>query len=364
MDKRDYYEVLGIGRDADADAIKKAYRRLAMKYHPDRNAGDKESEAKFKELQEAYSCLSDEQKRAAYDRFGHAAFEGMNGAGGGDPGFSSFFDDVFSEFFGGGGSGGRRSTKRQRVFDIELSFEEMMRGCQKEIRLDLGQICDECNGNGAAPGSRPTVCSSCGGNGQIRVQRGFFTLQQTCSRCNGQGKTIGKPCHSCGGSGKTRKSRQLSVSLPAGVSDGALVRVNVADSEEEILLRPSVRPHPLFVRDGDDLHIEIPVSITTAALGGDIQIPSGVGGKIKLNVPEGIQSGQVLRLAARGVPNVRSKRNGNLLCHIIVETPVKLTDKQKKLLRVFDDSLSEKKHSPKGESWLDKVKGILADVTE
>jgi molecular chaperone DnaJ len=358
MGKRDYYEVLGVGRDADADAIKKAYRRLAMRHHPDRNAGDKAAEAKFKEIQEAYSCLADEQKRGAYDQFGHAAFEGMgNGAGGAGAGFDNFFDDIFGNFFGGNGAGGRQ--RRQRVLDLELSFEEMARGCEKQIRLGMPQSCDNCGGNGAAPGSKPQRCGACGGNGQVRIQRGFFTVQQTCPKCRGRGKTIDKPCPNCGGNGRVEKERRLSVSLPAGIQDGALVRVD-AGGEEEILLRPSVRPHPLFRRHNDDLHIEIPVSVGVAALGGEALAPTIGGGKISLNIPAGTQSGQTLRVNGRGIPNMRSGRAGAMYCRIAVETPVNLSEKQKKLLREFDDSLKNK-HSPNGASWLDKLKDMLGE---
>lgn len=358
MAKPDYYKVLGVDKGADASAVKTAYRRLAMKYHPDRNAGDSKSEEKFKEIQEAYSCLSDEQKRAAYDRFGHAAFESGGGGGAHGADFSSVFDDVFSDFFGGQKSGG--NSRRQRVLDIPLTFEEMVNGCEKTIRLSLPQNCDACAGSGAAKGGKARRCATCGGAGAVQSQRGFFAFQQTCPACRGKGSTIDKPCTTCSGNGKVMKERNLSVKLPAGVEDGTMLRLKV-DGGDEIFLRPSVTPHPLFQRDGDDLHIEIPVSITTAILGGKVAVPSVTGGKIQVSIPEGIQSGQLLRVPGCGVPHVRTpKRRGSILCHIVVETPVNLSAKQKELLQEFDNSLKNK-HSPKGNSWLDKVKDLFTD---
>lgn len=351
--------MLGVERHADADAIKRAYRRLAMKYHPDRNAGDSTAEKKFKEVQEAYSCLSDAEKRAAYDRFGHAAFDGgMGGGGGGGAEFSHFFDNVFSEFFGGGGG---RSSRQQQVLDIELSLEEMAEGCRKDIRLTLPQDCDSCKGSGGAPGFRLKVCPTCGGDGQVRVQSGFFSVQQTCRDCRGAGRAIDKPCAACGGKGKVRKPRRLSVNIPAGIEDGTLLRINANGngSGSDILLRPSAKSHPLFTRRGDDLHIEIPLTISTAALGGEINVPSLKGGRIQVSIPPGIQSGQILRVAQRGVPNVHSRRRGSLMCHILVETPVNLSKKQKELLREFESSLKD--NSPKEKSWLEKAKALFSE---
>lgn len=358
MAKRDYYEVLGIERGADASAIKAAYRRLAMKHHPDRNPGDAAAEGKFKEVQEAYSCLSDEQKRAAYDRFGHDAFEG-GGAGGG-PGFSSFFEDVFSDFFGGGGAA-QRDTRRQRVIDINLTFEEMATGCEKEIRVTLPSACEDCGGSGAAEGTAAETCSDCGGQGQVRVQRSVFTLQQTCPTCRGKGRTIKNPCRSCGGGGKVSKAHHLQVNIPAGIDDGALVRVNIDGHADELFIRPSIASHPLFMRDGDDLHIKIPISMITAALGGEVVTPSVKGGKLKVDIPAGVQNGQRLRVPSCGLPNVRSGRRGNLLCHIAVEVPIKLNSEQKELLKKFEKSMKSARQSPQEQSWLDKAKQFFTE---
>ena len=355
MAKRDYYNVLGVERAADEDTIKRAYRRLAMKHHPDRNAGDATAEAKFKEVQEAYACLSDSDKRAAYDRFGHDAFENGMGRGGTGPDFSNFFDNVFGDFFGGGGA----QTRRQRVLDMELSLEEMVEGCKKDIQLTLPKDCDRCNGSGGAPGFRLKTCPTCGGDGQVRVQTGFFSVQQTCRDCRGAGRTIDKPCRQCGGKGKTMKPRRLSVDIPAGIEDGTLLRISAGDLDDEILLRPSAKAHPLFTRRGDNLHIEIPLSMTMAALGGAIHVPSIKGGKIKINIPAGTQNGQVLRVPERGVPNLRSQRRGGLMCHLYVETPVKLNKEQRELLQQFDNSL--KNNSPKERSWLEKAKGFFTE---
>ncbi|MCH9705820.1 MAG: molecular chaperone DnaJ [Proteobacteria bacterium] len=361
MAKRDYYEVLGVEQSADAAAIKTAYRRLAMKFHPDRNAGDDTAEGKFKEVQEAYACLSDEQKRAAYDRFGHEAFDGGMGGGGGDPGFSSFFEDVFSDFFSGGGGGGRQQARRQQVLDISLTFEEMAAGCEKEIRINMPTDCEECNGRGAKKGSAPVTCSTCGGNGQVRVQRGVFTLQQACPTCRGAGQIIKNPCTACNGKGKVSKARHLQVNFPAGISDGALVRVDVKNnSNEELYIRPNIGKHPLFIREGDDVHLEIPISVTTAGLGGEIITPSVKGGKLEVKIPAGVQSGQVLRMNGGGLPNVRSGRRGNLLCHISVEVPINLNSEQKELLRKFEKSL-KKNHSPKEQSWIKKAKQFFTE---
>ena len=364
MAKRDYYEVLGLQKGADAAAIKTAYRRLAMKHHPDRNPDDPQAEAKFKEVQEAYACLSDSQKRAAYDQFGHGAFEGGMGGEGG-PGFSSFFDDIFSDFFGGAGGrgpgGGAQRARRQRVMDMDLTFEEMAVGCEKEVRITLPSDCDACAGTGAEEGATVKTCTACDGHGQVRVARGPFTLQQTCSKCNGEGKVVDKPCRPCNGSGKVNKSRHLQINIPAGVQDGALVRVSMDGSEDELFIRPNVGKHPLFVRDGSNLHIEIPVSIATAALGGEVVTPSVKGGKIKVNIPAGVQNGQVLRVPSCGLPDPRTDRRGNMLCHIAVEVPVRLNSEQKELLRKFDESLKREDHSPKEQSWLDKAKQFFTE---
>lgn len=368
MARRDFYEVLGVARDADSAEIKKAYRKLAMKYHPDRNAGDDAAGEKFKEVQEAYSCLSDSQKRARYDQFGHAGIDGSGGGGGGfgggSPFSSSVFEDVFSDFFGGGGGRAQTRQRRQRVFDIQIDFAEMAEGCKKDIRIELPQDCTDCNGSGAHADSKVVACSKCHGSGQVRVSRGPFTLQQTCPACHGAGRTHSSPCRKCRGSGKTTRNRRLSVAIPAGIDNGTPLRVNVDGTDDEIYLRVGVNPHPLFRRDDhNNLHVDIPVSMTLAALGGDIYLPSLQGKKIKVSVPEGVQSGQRLRVADRGLPNPHYPReSGDLYCRIVVETPVNLTAKQKALLREFDSGLKSKtKHAPKESGWLDRVKKLFTE---
>ena len=357
MNKRDYYSVLGVERNADTDAIKRAYRKLAMKHHPDRNPGNKVAEERFKEVQEAYACLSDDEKRSAYNRFGHAAFEGSGRASPG-PDFSSFFGDVFSDFFGGGG--GRRPQRQQRVLEMDITFEEMVSGCQKDIRLALPVDCRQCDGSGSADGAGPSTCGACGGGGQTRVQHGPFAFAQTCQRCGGSGRVISDPCDSCDGSGKVQTEKKVSVNIPAGIQEDNLLRINVEGVGDELFLRVSIRPHPLFKRHGDDLHLEIPVSIVTAALGGEVTVPTVKGGHLSVTIPGGVQSGQVLRMSGAGVPNLRSGRRGNLMCQVTVETPVNLSAKQKDLLRELDDSLKNK-HEPKKKSWLDQVKDLFTD---
>ena len=363
MSKADYYQTLGVARDADKATIKQSYRRLAMKYHPDRNPDDKTAEDKFKTVQEAYDVLSDPQKKEAYDRFGHAAFDGAGpGPGGGD--FSSVFDDLFSDFFGGNRSRQRQEQPRQRVLSIRLSFEESINGCHKEIKLTDPIDCDACHGSGAEPGSRPTDCDTCHGSGQIRINRGPFIMQQTCGTCGGSGKIISSPCHRCQGSGSRRNSRKVSVKIPAGIQDGETIRLNVdGGGRIQYYLRAHVDSHPLFERDGDNLHISIPVSMAVAALGGHVEAPTPSGGKIKITVPPETQTGAILRLRGRGAPSPRGLPAGDMLCHILLETPVNLTEKQKNLLRDFDDSLKKKhsRHSPREKSWLEKAKELFAD---
>ncbi|MGI9307104.1 MAG: molecular chaperone DnaJ [Gammaproteobacteria bacterium] len=354
--KRDYYEVLGVPRDADGAAIKQSYRRLAMKYHPDRNPEDGTAEEKFKTLQEAYAVLSDAEKKAAYDRFGHAAFEQGGGARGSD--FSSVFDDLFSDFFGGGAR-----APRQRVISLRLRFEEAFNGCKKELRLNEPSVCVSCHGEGGAPGEKMTECPKCGGSGSVRTNRGFFTMQQTCGRCRGRGKVFRTPCPECGGEGVRRTARTIAVKIPAGIQDGETIRLNISGVEDHFHLRVQVAEHPLFKRDGDNLHIAIPVSMTAAALGGQVEAPTPGGGKVKITVPPETQSGAVLRLRGRGAPNVRGNPPGDLLCRIFVETPVNLTAAQKKLLRSFEESVKKKqeRHSPQEKSWLEKAKAFFDD---
>ncbi len=355
MSKRDYYEVLGVEQSADADTIKKSYRRLAMKYHPDRTKGDTALEEKFKEIQEAYSCLSDEQKRAKYNRFGHDAFG--DGAGMGGASFS--FDDIFGDFFGGGG-GGRPKRKQQRVLDMGITFAEMAMGCKKDIDIQILTECDDCGGSGAVDGSSPSTCGQCGGRGQVEARRGVFAFAQTCDRCNGTGGVIDNPCRSCKSVGKTKDKKRLSVKIPAGIEDGNLLRLNVESSGEELFLRVSVRPHPIFQRDGENLHVEIPISIITATLGGSIDLPTVSGKRLKIKIPEGVQHGQVLRVAGAGLKSLRRAKDGNLMCHITIETPVGLTNQQKEILQKFNETLKDS-HTPKGRSWLGKIKSLFTE---
>ena len=362
--KRDYYEVLGVARDAGADVVKQSYRRLAMKYHPDRNPDDGAAEEKFKEVREAYDVLSNPEKRAAYDRHGHAAFEnggGMHrGGGGGGGDFSSVFDDLFSDFFG---SGGRASGGRQRVLSAKLSFADSMRGCKKEFQISEPMVCSICKGSGAASPSDIKECETCRGVGQIRVNRGPFIMQQTCERCQGRGKVAMRPCAACSGNGQRSETRRVAVKIPAGIQDGETIRLNVRGSEDEFHLRVRVEPHPLFKRDGDNIHLSIPVSVAAAALGGHVEAPTPSGGNVKITVPPETQTGTALRLRGLGAPNVRGRGAGDLLCHIIVETPVNLTEAQKKVLRNFGDSLRKKqdRHAPREQSWLEKAKSFFQD---
>ena len=357
--KEDYYATLGVGKGAGKDEIKTAYRKMTQKYHPDRNPGNAAAEDKFKQVREAYDTLSDPQKREMYDRFGHQAFEHAGGGGhgyggGGQPDFSNVFDDIFGNFFGGGG----QQKQAQRVFDLHVSFEEAALGCKKTIKMTVPASCDSCGGSGAKKGTKPQVCTTCGGNGQVRVSRGFFTLQQTCGACRGKGRIIKSPCAECGGGGSVEALRKLEAAVPGGVDDGEMVRLRL--EKGEVLLRMRVASHPLFQRDGENLHFAMPVSITTAALGGAINIPKLGGGKIKITVPPETQSGGMLRLRGEGIARLRGSGRGDMFCRIVVETPVNLNEDQKALLRAFDKSL-QKAHTPKGESWLQKVKSIFTE---
>ena len=358
--KRDYYEVLGVARAADGNEIKKSYRRLAMKHHPDRNADDKKAANRFKEIQEAYAVLSDSQKRAAYDRFGHAAAGRGVGGGGEAADFSSAFDDIFGQFFGGaGGPAAGRARPQARAARVDLTLEEAAFGCKKKIRINAEARCDDCNGDGAAPGSRPVRCRDCDGAGMRRVSRGIFVMQQTCPRCRGRGTTIDTPCRKCGGRGVATKKTVVSASIPAGIDDGDIFRMH--GDFGELHLRARVLPHALFEREGADLHLEIPVSIVTAALGGEIEAPTLAGGRAKLKIPAGAQSGGVLRLRGKGMTTLRDSGSvGDMLCHLQIETPVDLNEEQRDLLRRFGETMSEnQKHSPKAGGWLERARQIF-----
>lgn len=374
MSKRDFYEVLGVSKTADEREIKKAYRKLAMKYHPDRNSDDPDAEEKFKEASMAYEVLSDADKRAAYDRMGHAAFEnGMGGGGfGGAGNFQDIFGDIFGNFgdiFGQARGGGRSRRGSDLRYVIELSLEEAVRGCKKEISFTAPAPCDSCDGKGAKDASDIVTCSTCHGQGQIRMQQGFFAVQQTCPNCGGSGKQIKNPCNACYGSGVKEKSRTLEVSIPAGVDDGDRVRLagegeagGAGVQNGDLYVEVRVKEHPVFQRQGADLYMDVPVSITDAALGKEVEIPT-LDGKVKIKVAEGTQSGKLLRVRGKGVTPVRTSMRGDLICRIMVETPVNLTREQKELLRQFQDTLDgDHKHdqSPKKKSFFEKL-GDLFD---
>lgn len=374
MAKRDYYEILGVSQNASESDIKKAYRRLAMKYHPDRNPGDTDAETRFKEAKEAYEVLSDAQKRSAYDQFGHAGVDpsmGGGGAGGfgrGGADFSDIFSDVFGDIFGGGRGGGARAFRGADLrYRMEVSLEEAVQGVEREIRIPTQVKCSACEGSGAAPGSKPTTCPTCQGHGDVRVQQGFFSIQQTCPQCSGSGQIISDPCRECGGRGTVADQKTLNVRIPAGVDNGDRIRLSGEGEPGEqggppgdLYVEISVRPHTIFTRDGADLRCEIPLGITTAALGGELEVPT-LNGRVTLRIPAGTQSGKVFRVRGKGVKPVRGGTPGDLLCRVAVETPVNLTKQQKKLLEELAETLEKggEHHSPRGSSWVDSVKSFF-----
>ncbi len=373
MSKRDYYEVLCVEKTASEVEIKKAYRRLAMKYHPDRNPDDTEAEAKFKEAKEAYEVLSDAQKRAAYDQFGHAGVEQGAGMGGGPDGnFSDIFGDVFGNIFGGGHRGERVYRGADLQYNLELSLEDVVHGKTVKIRVPTYVKCNKCNGSGAKKGSSPETCSTCHGVGQVRMQQGFFSLQQTCPTCHGTGKVIKDTCDACHGEGRIQEHKTLSVKVPAGVDTGDRIRLsNEGEAGQnggppgDLYVHVHVKPHDIFTREGSDLYCEVPINIATAALGGTLEVPT-LDGRITLKVPPETQSGKLFRLRNKGVRSVRGGVQGDLLCRVIVETPVKLNARQKELLQEFQATLEEggKSHSPKAHSWLDGVKKFFDDMKQ
>ena len=373
MAKRDYYEILGVNRDASDDEIKKSYRKLAMKHHPDRNPDDKDAEARFKEVKEAYEMLSDSQKRAAYDAYGHAGVDASmgGGAGGaGQGGFADAFGDIFGEIFGGAGGGGGRGGRSNVYrgadlrYNLEVSLEEAAHGTETRIRIPTMEDCETCHGSGAKPGTQPKTCPTCNGHGQVRMQQGFFSIQQTCPKCHGSGKVVTDPCGTCNGAGRTKKQKTLSVKIPAGVDEGDRIRLS-GEGEAGVNGGPSgdlyvvihIREHAVFTRDHNDLHCEMPISFTTAALGGEIEIPT-LDGAAKIKIPAETQSGKAFRLRGKGIKGVRSNTYGDLLCHVVVETPVNLTARQRELLEELE-SINERdgsSHNPRAKSWMDKVK--------
>ena len=375
MAKRDFYEVLGVERGASEAELKKAYRRLAMKHHPDRNPDDKASEEKFKEANEAYEVLSDASKRAAYDQYGHAGVDPqMGGGGGGGANFSDIFGDVFSDFFGGQRGGQRGGAQRgsDLRYTLELDLEEAVRGTTVTIRVPTLVNCKPCDGSGAKKGTSPVTCTTCGGIGQVRMQQGFFSVQQTCPRCHGSGKMISDPCTSCHGQGRVEEQKTLSVKVPPGVDTGDRIRLT-GEGEAGTLGGPAgdlyvvvnVREHAIFQRDGKHLYCDVPISFADAALGGELEVPT-LEGKINLKIPAETQTGKQFRLRGKGVKSVRSATAGDLICRVIVETPVNLTKRQRELLEELDTSMHEggKKHSPKEHGWTDKAKSFFKDLFE
>ena len=373
MAKRDLYEVLGVNRDASEDELKKAYRKLAMKYHPDRNPDNKEAEEKFKEAKEAYEILTDANKRAAYDRYGHDGVNPQMGGGGGQgfDGFADAFGDIFGDIFGGGGGGRGRSNVYRGAdlrYNLEITLEQAAFGTETKIRIPTMEACEPCKGTGAKAGTQPKTCPTCQGSGQVRIQQGFFSIQQTCPKCHGTGKFIADPCGSCHGAGRVKQHKTLAVKIPAGVDEGDRIRLS-GEGEHGVNGGPSgdlyvqihLKAHPVFQREQNDLHCEMPISFTTAALGGEIEIPT-LDGAANLKIPAETQSGKIFRLRGKGIKGVRSHSHGDLLCHVVVETPVNLTDRQKELLRELDESSKDdaERHNPRAKSWMDRVRDFFA----
>jgi molecular chaperone DnaJ len=374
MANRDYYEVLGVKRDADEAEIKKAYRRIAMKFHPDRNPDNKDAEEKFKEASAAYEILSDAKKRAVYNQHGHAAFDGSGGMGGGAGagGFGDIFGDVFGDIFGGGGRGRTRGGPQRGAdlrYTLKIDLEQAVRGTTTKIRVPTLVACQPCDGSGAKPGSKPTQCKTCGGAGQVRMQQGFFSVQQACPTCRGKGTIISDPCSSCHGHGLLEEEKTLSVKVPAGVDNGDRIRLSgegeaglAGGPSGDLYVQMDVRPHKIFERDGANLHCEVPISFVDAALGGEIEVPT-LDGKVMLKVPAETQTGKLFRLKGKGVAPVRGGGTGDLICKVSIETPVNLNKDQKSLLRQFQSSTEGKSHSPRKSTWFDGMKAFFEDKT-
>jgi molecular chaperone DnaJ len=378
MAKQDYYELLGVSQSAGKEEIKKAYRKLAMKYHPDRNPGDEEAEAKFKEIGEAYEVLADDQKRAAYDRFGHGAFEQGGGGPGGMGGFGGFgaggFADIFDEMFGDMMGGGRRRSSGRGAdlrYDMEITLEEAFQGKQAQIKVPTSVSCDSCEGTGAEPGSKPVTCTTCNGDGRVRQQQGFFTIERTCPACGGAGQQIDKPCKACDGAGRVHRERSLQVNIPEGVEDGTRIRL-AGEGEAGMRGAPAgdlyifltVKPHRIFEREGANMACRVPIPMTTAALGGTIEVPVIDGTRAKISIPEGTQSGTQFRLKGKGMTVVRSNHRGDMYVQVEVEVPKNLSKRQKELLREFDGESEGKHTSPESHGFLSKIKEFWEDLTD
>src|SRR5216684_9060638 len=376
MAKQDFYEILGVAKSADADELKRAYRKLAMQFHPDRNAGDQSAEQKFKSVSEAYDVLKDDQKRAAYDRFGHAAFEnGSRGPGDFAGGFSGGFADIFEEMFGAMGGGRRTQAGPSRGSDLrynlEISLEDAFRGKQTSVRVPTLASCEGCKGSGSEGNSKPVLCPTCKGAGRVRAQQGFFTIERTCASCQGAGRVIEKPCKSCGGQGRVRKEKTLAVNIPPGVEDGTRIRLagegesgmrGAASGDLYIFL--SLAPHRLFQRDGANIHCRVPIAMATAALGGAIEVPVIDGGRAKITVPAGTQTGHQFRLRGKGMSVLRSQARGDMYVQAMVETPMNLTKRQQELLKEFEKEGEAAKTSPESEGFFSRVKEFFEDLRE
>ena len=373
MSKRCYYEVLGVERTATEDELKKAFRRLAMKHHPDRNPHNKECEAHFKEAKEAYEVLGDAHKRALYDRHGHAAFEAGMGRGNAPSGFADvgdIFGDIFSDIFGMGGGQGRQRRGADLRYVLELDLEEAVFGVEREIDVPTLAACASCNGSGSADGKLGT-CETCRGHGRVRMQNGIFSIQQTCPHCGGSGKKVANPCRDCRGEGRTRKDKKLSVKIPAGVDSGDRIRLSgegeagpAGGSAGDLYVEINVREHAIFQRENDDLYCEVPIRFSQAVLGAELEVPT-LGGEVTVKVPAETQTGKLFRLRGKGVRNVRSGHVGDLICRVVVETPVKLNKHQRELLQQFEASFGEdaRNHTPRASSWLEGVKQFWERVT-
>ncbi len=378
MSKRDFYEVLGVSKSASGDDLKKAYRKLAMQYHPDRNPGDEKAEQQFKELNEAYEVLKDEQKRAAYDQYGHAAFENSGGpragAGGFDfgGGFADIFDEMFGDIMGRRGGGGRTQTRGQDLrYNMEVSLEDAFHGKKATITVPSSVQCGSCNGTGGKDGAAPETCDTCGGAGQVRSQQGFFTVQRTCPKCGGAGRVIKDPCTTCCGSGRERKDKTLEVTIPPGVEDGTRIRL-AGEGEAGLNGAPAgdlyiflgLKPHRLFQRDGANVYMRVPISMTTAALGGEVEVPTIEGRKVRVTIPQGCQNGHQFRLRGKGMNVLRSTARGDMFLEAAIEVPVNLTSKQKELLREFEKDSDQKTYSPETQGFFDKIKDFFEDLTD
>lgn len=382
MSKKDYYELLGVARGASADDLKKAYRKLAMQYHPDRNPGDKAAEQKFKEINEAYDVLKDDDKRAAYDRYGHSAFEGGMGGrgGGGGPGdfgfggnFSDIFDEMFGDFMGGrrGGGGQNAGRGNDLRYNLDISLEQAFRGDKVQVKVPSTVACDGCEGTGSEGKAEATVCPGCNGIGRVRAQQGFFTIERTCPTCGGAGRVIKNPCRKCSGSGRMRKERSLAVSIPAGVEDGTRIRLS-GEGEAGLRGAPagdlyiflSIKDHEVFRRQGADLACRVPIPMTTACLGGQVEVPTIDGTRARVTIPAGTQTGQSFRLKNKGMSVLRAQTRGDMFIETFVETPRNLTQKQKDLLKQFEETGKDNHNSPESEGFFAKVKELWADLTD